>query len=36
VTRDEVVTFDFESTKMLGAVVRFDELHGQALEFFPP
>jgi hypothetical protein len=36
VTRDEVVTFDFESTKMLGAVVRFDGLHGQALEFFPP
>jgi DNA-binding beta-propeller fold protein YncE len=36
VTRDEVVVFDFESTKMLGAVVRFDELHGQALEFFPP
>jgi DNA-binding beta-propeller fold protein YncE len=36
VTRDEVVAFDFESTKMLGAVVRFDELHGQALEFFPP
>lgn len=36
VARDEVVTFDFESTKMLGAVVRFDELHGQALEFFPP
>jgi DNA-binding beta-propeller fold protein YncE len=35
VSRDEVVAFDFESTKMLGAVVRFDELHGQALEFFP-
>jgi len=36
VTRDEVVMFDFESTKMLGAAVRIDELHGQALEFFPP
>jgi hypothetical protein len=35
VSREEVVAFDFESTKMLGAVVRFDELHGQALEFFP-
>jgi hypothetical protein len=35
VTRDEVVAFDFESTKMLGAVVRFDQLHGPALEFFP-
>ncbi len=34
VTRDEVVAFDFESTKMLGAVIRFDQLHGQALEFF--
>jgi DNA-binding beta-propeller fold protein YncE len=36
VSRDEVVAFDFESTKMLGAVVRFDQLHGQALELFPP
>jgi DNA-binding beta-propeller fold protein YncE len=36
VSRDEVVAFDFDSTKMLGAVVRFDQLHGQALEFFPP
>jgi DNA-binding beta-propeller fold protein YncE len=35
VSRDEVVAFDFESTKMLGAVVRFDHIHGQALEFFP-
>lgn len=35
VSRDEVVAFDFESTKMLGAVVRFDQLYGQALEFFP-
>jgi DNA-binding beta-propeller fold protein YncE len=35
VSRDEVVAFDFESTKMLGAVVRLDQLHGQALEFFP-
>jgi DNA-binding beta-propeller fold protein YncE len=36
VSRDEVVAFDFESTKMLGAVVRFEQLHGQAVEFFPP
>jgi DNA-binding beta-propeller fold protein YncE len=36
VSRDEVVAFDFESGKMLGAEVRFDQLHGQALEFFPP
>jgi DNA-binding beta-propeller fold protein YncE len=35
VSRDEVVAFDFESTKVLGAVVRFERLHGQALEFFP-
>jgi DNA-binding beta-propeller fold protein YncE len=35
VTRDEVVAFDFHSTKMIGAVVRFEQLHGQALEFFP-
>jgi DNA-binding beta-propeller fold protein YncE len=35
VSRDEVVAFDFESAKMVGAVVRFDRLHGQALEFFP-
>jgi DNA-binding beta-propeller fold protein YncE len=35
VTRDEVVAFDFDSTRMIGAVVRFDRLHGQALEFFP-
>jgi DNA-binding beta-propeller fold protein YncE len=35
VTRDEVVVFDFESAKMLGAVVRLDRLHGQAIEFFP-
>src|SRR4029077_15551676 len=35
VARDEVVTFDFDSTKMLGAVIRLPQLHGQALEFFP-
>jgi DNA-binding beta-propeller fold protein YncE len=35
VSRDEVVAFDLESGTMLGAVVRFDQLHGQALEFFP-
>jgi hypothetical protein len=35
VTRDEVVVFDFESARMLGAVVRLDRLHGQAIEFFP-
>jgi hypothetical protein len=35
VARDEVVAFDFESGKMLGAVVRFDHLYGQALEFLP-
>ncbi len=35
VSREEVVAFDFHSTKMIGAVVRFEQLHGQALEFFP-
>jgi DNA-binding beta-propeller fold protein YncE len=35
VARDEVVVFDFESARMLGAVVRLDRLHGQAIEFFP-
>jgi hypothetical protein len=35
VSRDEVVAFDFDSTKMLGAVVHLDQLHGQAIEFFP-
>jgi hypothetical protein len=35
VTRDEIVAFDFESARMRGAVVRFDRLHGQALEFVP-
>jgi hypothetical protein len=35
VTRDEVVAFDFDSGRCIGAVVRFDELHGQAIEFFP-
>ena len=35
VARDEVVAFDFDSGQCLGALVRFDGLHGQALEFFP-
>jgi hypothetical protein len=35
VSRDEVVAFDFESAKMLGAVIQFERLHGQALELFP-
>jgi WD40 repeat protein len=35
VARDEIVAFDFESGQCLGALVRFDGLHGQALEFFP-
>ncbi len=35
VARDELVAFDFTSTRMLGAVVRLSQLHGQALEFFP-
>jgi hypothetical protein len=35
VARDEVVAFDFDSAKMLGAVIRLPQLHGQALEFFP-
>jgi DNA-binding beta-propeller fold protein YncE len=35
VSRDELVAFDFDSAKMLGAVVRLDQLHGQAIEFFP-
>jgi DNA-binding beta-propeller fold protein YncE len=35
VTRDEIVVFDFESARMFGALVRFDRLHGQAIEFFP-
>ena len=35
VARDEVVAFDFDSTKMLGAVIRLSQLHGQGLEFFP-
>jgi DNA-binding beta-propeller fold protein YncE len=35
VARDEVVAFDFETGRCLGALVRFDGLHGQALEFFP-
>lgn len=35
VTRDEVVVFQFDAGQCVDAVVRFDRLHGQALEFFP-
>lgn len=35
VAQDEVVAFDFESGRCLGAVVRFSRLFGQALIFFP-
>jgi DNA-binding beta-propeller fold protein YncE len=35
VARDEVVAFDFDSTKMLGAMIRLSQLHGQGIEFFP-
>jgi hypothetical protein len=35
VARDEVVAFDFASGRCLGAVVRFPQLYGQALIFFP-
>ncbi len=35
VSRDEVVAFDFELGRCLGALVRLDKLNGQALEFFP-
>lgn len=35
VAQDEVVTFDTESGKCLGAAVRFPRLYGQAMEFFP-
>lgn len=35
VAQDEVVSFDTDSGKCLGAVVRFPRLNGQALVFFP-
>jgi DNA-binding beta-propeller fold protein YncE len=35
VAQDEVVAFDFMSGHCLGPVVRFPQLHGQALVFFP-
>jgi DNA-binding beta-propeller fold protein YncE len=35
VARDEVVAFDFEQGRCLGALVRLEKLNGQALEFFP-
>jgi len=34
VAQDEVVAFDFTSGRCLGPVVRFTQLHGQALVFF--
>lgn len=35
VARDEVIAFDFQTGKYLGAAVRFPQLHGQAIAFFP-
>jgi DNA-binding beta-propeller fold protein YncE len=35
VARDTVVSFDLQSGKCLGTVVRFPRLNGQAIEFFP-
>ena len=35
VGEDEVVAFDFEAGKSLGAVIRLPRLNGQAIEFFP-
>jgi len=35
VARDEVVGFDFSSGECLGAVVRMQRLHGQAVALFP-
>lgn len=35
VAQDEVVAFDFASSKCLGALVRLPRLNGQALLFFP-
>lgn len=34
-SQDEVVAFDFQSGRCLGAVVQFSRLQGQALIFFP-
>ncbi len=35
VAQEEVVAFDFGSSRCLGPVVRFPRLYGQALVFFP-
>jgi DNA-binding beta-propeller fold protein YncE len=35
VARDTVVSFDLQSGKCLGTLVRFPRLNGQAIEFFP-
>jgi hypothetical protein len=35
VALDEVVAFDFDTAKCLGAVVQMAQLNGQALAFFP-
>jgi DNA-binding beta-propeller fold protein YncE len=35
VARDEVVVFDFDTGKCLGALIRIPRLYGQALAFFP-
>jgi DNA-binding beta-propeller fold protein YncE len=36
VARDEVVAFDFETGRCLGAIVRYPRLNGQAVAFFEP
>jgi hypothetical protein len=36
VARDEVVAFDFETGRCLGAIVRCPRLNGQAVALFPP
>jgi DNA-binding beta-propeller fold protein YncE len=35
VARDEAVAFDFDSGRYVNALLRFDGLHGQAIEFLP-
>ena len=35
VARDEVVAFDFETSKYLGPIIQMPRLNGQALAFFP-
>jgi hypothetical protein len=35
VARDEAVAFDLTSGRFLGALLRFQNLYGQALDFFP-